>query len=827
MGFKLLRSILKYLFGIAVLFFLVVGALVYFFKDDILDQLTKEVNKHIKTELSVESIDINLWQGFPYIAAVFSNVEFKGAFGEEPWLTANQVNFNLNALNLLEENIQIQNLEINNAKLFFKINKAGAANYDVFVLGSKDSLEQQKKQDFLLKNVTLNNVIIRHSIELKKSDVSYKISRLKGSIFKVADTLQVNVKTNLEIDQTNIKGEKWLTHKKIFLDTKLTVLQDTFDIGNSTISIENNKFLLNGFVGRGQNQKLELHLQGKGLLFGDIVNVLPPTWKSRANPLRGKGQIAINATISGTTQSSSWPGIEAYFSLKNFELHHNKLKYPLKNILAEGKIKIAKLQDLNTATLHLSKFETVVNERKLFINGDIINFGNPKVHIFSKGDLDAAWVLSILAPQKSGHATIRGGINIDAEAYFDTAYKKLTLRKATGNIRLDSVSVHDFNGLSFKNIAGKMALNENIFDFKNVHIIVDSSSAIVEGVLKIDSTSRMQNYTANLDIKSPYFNLDEVIKMVTIFSTPDSLVKSEKYPTTYAVQLGVTIDKFKFLKFNGSQVHTNLRLSNNGVRILQADFKGLGGHSRVSGQFLEQFNGDYFIEANISTNKIALDSLFYVFGNFKQNFITDKEIKGDLNSNIYTKVYLTHQWALRRKLLYAEAMVNIKNGELNNFEPIMSLSEYLHNEEENLARLRFSELENRILINQDTVFIADMNIGSNVRNIKIGGYHTLLQHIDYRLAVPFINDNLRNEDEFGTVRKDSKGRLFIPFKIKGTTEDYKVTYDLKTAGSNFFKGIGSEVKGLTHLFSGKNNENEPVDTLELEDEEYFDWEDNR
>ena len=54
----------------------------------------------------------------------------------------------------------------------------------------------------------------------------------------------------------------------------------------------------------------------------------------------------------------------------------------------------------------------------------------------------------------------------------------------------------------------------------------------------------------------------------------------------------------------------------------------------------------------------------------------------------------------------AEAQVRVRNGELNDFAPIMSLSNYLDDREDRLDQLRFADLTNYINIKNDTIIDA-------------------------------------------------------------------------------------------------------------------------
>ena len=107
-----------------------------------------------------------------------------------------------------------------------------------------------------------------------------------------------------------------------------------------------------------------------------------------------------------------------------------------------------------------------------------------------------------------------------------------------------------------------------------------------------------------------------------------------------------------------------------------------------------------------------------------------------------------------------------------------------------------------------------MNIKTNVRDIKLAGSHTLSQHIDYRLVVPVINENIDNDEAFGAVERIENASPNLHFKILGTTTDYRVSYDLARAVQ---KAI--DILDLKKTFKKRE---EKMDSVAL-DEEEFDW----
>ena len=798
------------------------------YKQDIIKLLTDEVNAHIKTKLEVGNIDLKLLQGLPYISVAFTDVKFHSAFKDELLLTSQTLYFNLNVRSLFNKGVQIERLEVHNAELFIHYSKEGKPNFDVFVVNKKDSLNDEKG-DLILTSVLFKNVTIRNKDDLKKIDATYKIEELKGSAIAEKTNLKLDVKTNFRLQKTNMEGEKWLLHRNIYVATKLTVAPTLITIGQSTIGVEYAKFGVQGNIVRGSKTKLDILFTGKKIKFHHLVSILPAAWQQYAAPLKGKGEIDLDATIKGYFSGKLWPGLQAKISLKDFELHHARLSYPMQHINVQGSVQMKKLWDLSSAQFALKKLEAKVNNHPVAITGALTNFKKPIINLAAQGTLDASWLFNLLAPKLVANSNASGTLQVNLNTGLTSLPKGgFAPINARGDVAFDSVSVSNFNGLPLNNLSGELSFGNNALNFKSLNVSYGQTQLVLNGQLqRSEQNETLSAYKASVRVESPQVNLDEIINVVA--APKDSTAtkpKTNNHKILYTVNLDLQVDNLNFMKFKGRDIRARLQLKNNEVDVLKATFTGLGGRNAVSGKVLQQFNNDYYIEANAHTEQIYLDSLFYVFGNFGQNFITDKAIKGLLNANVFTKVYFSSRWNIHRNLLYTEALLNVKKGELNNFEPIMSLSDYLINEDENLAKLRFSEIENSILIKNDTVFIADMNVGTNVRNIKIGGYHTLNQQIDYRLAVPIIKESLIKESEFGNVRKDEKGGLYMPFRIKGTTDNYRVSYDLKTAGSNFITGLKNELKGIGHVLTGKPVDNQSNDTLKLEEEEYFDWEDN-
>jgi hypothetical protein len=173
---------------------------------------------------------------------------------------------------------------------------------------------------------------------------------------------------------------------------------------------------------------------------------------------------------------------------------------------------------------------------------------------------------------------------------------------------------------------------------------------------------------------------------------------------------------------------------------------------------------------------------------------------------------------LFQETLIGDISATIKNGELNNFEPLKKLKKFL--DDESLDRLRFADLKNDIHIEKKTVYIPQMEIRSNVTSLKISGTHTFDQHIDYHIVTP-LRKRKANDPELLEAIEETSGQTNLLLKITGTTDNYKVSYDTKAVRKKIVSDLKNEAKELKDAFKNKGTQKKKE--VELEKDDYFDW----
>ena len=159
--------------------------------------------------------------------------------------------------------------------------------------------------------------------------------------------------------------------------------------------------------------------------------------------------------------------------------------------------------------------------------------------------------------------------------------------------------------------------------------------------------------------------------------------------------------------------------------------KTLGGN--VSGDITLNEDGehDLVLKSNLEINKINISDGFKSFDNFKQIFITNKNINGIATANIYLQAIWNKDLDFYYPSLHMSSQLRVENGELIKFKPMYSLSDYVSLNE--LKEVKFATLENKIRIENKRIIIPEMDIRSTALSVHVSGEHNFDNIMDYKV----------------------------------------------------------------------------------------------
>ncbi len=821
---KRLKKILIYTAVVLAILFASAVTSVFLFKDKIIQRFVTEANKHLNTPVKIGKIDVSMFDDFPNLAIVLTDVYIEDSHpGIYPLLTARHMAFTLSPVELWKGNYSIRGLSITESETNLRSNAAGKANYIILkeVQGSGTGMVQ-----FDLRNVRLINTIVSYLDQQADQHHVFNSEKLTASIIVTNDLYNITAKGDVITEQIGVGRTLFLTNKTFEVDARVDYDDDKkiVDFNSSVLKIARSQFEIGGHYTFKDKNLIDLTAAGKDTDIQTLLSLLPDETSKKLKQYRSDGDVFFNLTLKGEISDKKSPFISASFGCKDATLYHPDYQSRISKANLNGSFASPSLTDFSDARLFLKDMEGELNGKTFTGNLGISQFNDPYITLDFKGELDAASINSFYPIPEVKELM---GL-IDADIMFEgktsLLKKKATAQKVktNGAITLNNVNfAYGKQGIRFKDINGTLQFNNNDLALSNVRGHFENSDFQLNGFFKNIITFLLfenQPIGIETDLKSDFLDLDQ------LFSIGFEQEESNEYQFHISplVQLNFNCDvkKMKYRRFKPSNIKGDLLVKNQVAVSRNITMNVMGGALTLNGIVDAKNPKAIDVISTFKLDGLQVDSVFYVFENFDQTFIEDKHLKGRAYANVDLEMTLNEKLNLIAPTLIADISATIKNGELNNFEPMKKLNKYL--DDEGLSKLRFADLKNEIHIENQTIYLPQMEVKSNVTTIQLSGTHTFDQRIEYRVVAPLRNKKKIDPDEaFGAIEEDGSGNAKIFLKITGTTDVYDVSLDKDAVKKKITSDLKKEVQELKDAFKLKGQKKKKE--LELTEEE-FEWE---
>jgi len=797
---------------------------VFLFQERIIQQFISEANKSLNTPIKIGKIEVSPWNDFPNLAIVFHDVYVEDSHpGNYPLLTAERISFYLNPIEVWQGRYSIRGLQVQQSETNLKITKEGVNNYTVVKEGSGQGGSIQLD----LRNVRLYNTKVVYRDQYRDQDHSFVSNKLISSISMDHDFYRIIANGDVTTEQIRVQSSTFLQNKsfEVTADLLYNDNEKHLLINPSNLVLHDSQFEIKGTYQFKDKNLVDLTCDGKNTDIQTLLSLLPEHTSERLNKYESDGDVYFKLALKGELSSRKDPSISVSFGCTNTTLFHPDYQSRIENANLEGSFASPSPFKMAEAVLFLKNVSGNLNGRPFQTDLSILNFENPYVSFVFKGDLDAASIHNFYPIKDIEQLSGDIGIDISFEGETAKLKRKATAQqvKANGAIEMRALNFsYGSQNIQFKDLTGALQFTNNDLALSQVKGKLENSDFELNGFFKNIITFLLfenQPIGIETDLKSNFIDLDQLFQIG--FGQEGSDFNFSISPNLY-LNFNCDVKSMHYKKFRPKRITGNLLVKNQTAVARSINFYAMGGSLSLDGIADARNNKAIDVISSFKVNGVHLDSAFYVFENFQQTFIQDKHLKGQAFADVELEMTLNEKLKLFPETLVANISTTIKNGELNNFEPLHKLDKYL--DDNGLNRLRFADLKNDIHIEKKIIYIPMMEVRSNVTNIQISGTHTFDQRIDYRVIAPLRSKKRIDPDEaFGAVEETNAGaKLFL--KITGTTDDYKVSYDKEAVKKKIVSDLKKEVVELKEAFrlKGKQKKKE----LELETEEYFDWGDS-
>jgi len=791
-------------------------------KDEIIQFAINEANKYITTPVSVNKIDVSLFRYFPSISVEMQGVGVKSGSGVNDVQIARseRVSFSLNTFELINKTYVINGLHVENAELELTVDALGNPNYLII-----KPTGEGKGGFFEINNITaVNSTVLYRDL---KSDYSLKllIKSAKASLIQNGKQLSIKVSTSLITDEIRVEERVFFDNKSVEIDSDIEYNLDSkiYAFSDTKLSIDAGQFKVTGNVDQVA-KTLDLDIVGVNTSFKTINSLLSDDLATYFKDYDSKGDVYFSGHVLGRFDSPNKPMVTLDFGAKKASFFHPGYKKAIENVTLTGHFTTGKINTFKNYRLEIKDFSCELDKRGLSGNLTIRDFENYYIDLQLKGDADVNTLL-LLMPEKYVQ-TAFGNVRMDVHLTGPIKDPKFSRNfLADGDIEIQNLSmVLTGERLPINKVNGVLSFRKNDLAVSNFTGLVGQNDFKINGFVRelgglfVSSNSPI---IIEADLKSNHLNFDELLRSNFAFRDT-TLSNNKKYEFGISPRVNLKfncdINQLNFKRFHGRNIRGQLSVSQRVALLRNISFKSMGGSVDIGG-YVNNKNPD-LVEA-IGDAKISglnIDSVFYVFNNFSQNWLIDKNLEGKVTSDIKLYMNFNKNLVLNSSSLIAEIDAVIENGELNNFEPMMQLSKFV--EEKSLAQMRFSRMTNHIKIENRTIYLPEMEIRSNVSNILVSGTHTFDHVIDYHLSVPL--KNFLKISQRSDYTENARQGINLLLKITGTTADYKISLDSKAISQSIKKDLTDERQEWKQILDKTKPKDEDVPVLE---DEYFDFDD--
>lgn len=833
---KLLKYLLIFLLRSLIVLAMGGYVLIHYFGEDVKNKIISELNKNITTKIDVEDVYFDPFtfiRDFPNVSLDFrnitahSNTNFnKSQFKEntDTLFSAEKLSLHFNIKDLWEENYSITNIWAENGSIYLYTDRNNNISYQFW----QDNNDESGNIDINIEDLLLKNMSIYYKDLYSEQFIDTKAARLKLSGKFGSDRYSIRTNADLFVTEYTIGKVTYVSYRNISSSTKIDVDGDLYRIDNGNLQVAGMIFDISGTIKNEEETSLDLSINGKNLDIQSFLSLLPEQYKEETKAYESEGNFFFDTRITGVASAKKSPQISTEFGIERGRIKNAGSNVELSNLTAKGSLTNGKKHSAATSVLSFEEFSASLGETMLTGKGSLTNFINPKVSFDlnsvvnleefnsffpidtldfikgkAKGDISFTGSLSSLSDVKSGEI-IKSKLTGDFEfedVTFGIRDDKNTYREINGKFRMRNNKAHlDSTSIVY---------NDTKFEFSGTltnlinYILSNDEALVINGTLA----------TGTLDYNKLSSNGDSQEEVSSIF------------PDNYNGTIELNAEKFIYENLESQNLSTSIHFNESGFAFNNFKMNTLGGNIFLDMNLVEKPDGVLGFSCNGQIGSIDINQLFKSFHNFGQEFLLAEHLKGKLNSNVNLKVDLNKQLVVIDKSIAAEIKIEVTNGELIEFEPMLELSRFIEVNE--LKHIKFSTLKNDLLIKDEVITIPTMEIKTSAIDISASGIHKFSGEFEYNLEV-LLNDLLakkakakatKEDNQFGVVEDDGLGRTKLFLLIEGNTEDFKVRYNRRMAKDKIRENLREEKNEIKKilmeefgLFKNKKDTIAPKDT---------------
>ncbi len=787
--------------GIIMLLLIIIAA---FFENQISDRLVKEINKQLKTELTVGEFNLSLLSGFPEASANLHQVEIddtqKGTL-----LEAENLSFRFGLFSLFGSNIKIHSVVIEDGSLYIRTDKRGKVNYDIMKASSETTTDDEES-DFALSldEAQLNRVEVIYVDEILKQHAQFHVNKAVASGEFSTDQFSLFSFADIQFHFLKSDKEQFLVDEQVIYDAKIDVdfANGKYEFEDVSVGVASSVFNVDGMmetIKGGTNYDLKI-TSDEGSLAA-MIALLSDEQQAYVDGVDSKGTFRFNTTIKGKQTRNLQPAISIEFGLDDGSINSDKLNNSLKDVSFTAKFSNGKQRTNQNASFEITDFKGYFN-RELIEGGlRISNLDDPLIDFKIDGviPMESIYGLFDSPAITSGDGEVEfkqlrlkgkyndiispygiGRVDTSGEIEFDDA--ELTIN--------DQEVLLDKGLLQFQD--NSLKVSDLVFESPGTEIEIQGTFLNLLPVLFADSlNTKNAELKFNATLDAPEIDFDKLYAITTMPVDEDDVTEEvfdsiqvahtherERITKFLKGTFKAKIEEFNYEKIEGENFKGTLKFDNNEM-VVNGKVDMMEGQMKVDGTTF--FEDRPRLEAKLTCERMNVKEFFRQAENFGQEVLLDKNVKGKLDANFFIKAFWEEDATFLTDKLHVMGDVNLSDGEIVGLKMLYDFSDFIKIKD--LQRIKFTNMQNYMEVKKSAIYMPAMFIQSNAMNLTISAKHTFENKIEYDVKVNagqvLFNKFKKHNSKLKPQKAKKKGWFNLYYHIYGPMETFTYKSDKK------------------------------------------------
>lgn len=817
---KRIRKIIISLLIIGGILALAAAILGRIYEDEITQYVISGLNKQIRTAARVDNVRLSFMKKFPDASLELQNVvllsvrdyqpaDFPGQ-GTDTLLYAKSLYLRFNVARLLKRQYMIREIHIHSGMLNLLVDQNGNTNY---VFWDMDKSKDNEAFFLDIDNLKLTNIDAGY--KNRAMDLAIGGNIRKGTFKGNFSREEFSLITDIEgiIYHYTKKGQRYFLDQKVSSSASLSVGPQMIEILSGDLNLAGQHLTVRGDIIRPRPLEYNLSLTSTRLDLDKVLRFNLLKGLKIPEDLKAGGTITFQASVTGLASKTKMPLINAGFSLKGGWIKAAAIPYGIREFGCEGQYSNGNRQGPESTRIILKNASLLYGNSRLGGNYELKDLTSPQINYNIKVELDLADIPSLISVDSTfremgGMLYAEINVNGTQQSLAKVEKSEALKHRYDARIRLEGVNL-ELSGkmIELQNLTGDLTFGD--------HLWIESLNGNIEDI-GFSMTGRADNLlefllteSGNLWLDADlYFSKADLNRLFPLKKNTGNhaLADTVNLPGRLFIKTRCWIDELIIRKFHASQVTGELVYHPRRLSIPRLNLHSMKGQIQTEGMLEQQHNSRFLVKSISKVEDIDITGVFYAFGNFGQEFIMDRHIRGELSGQVNFSAGFNERMRINKESILADCDIVIQDGELSGFEPMRKLSRFIDVEE--LEDIKFSALKNQIFIRNEEVIIPTMDINSSAFDLSGSGLHGFDKNFTYKVKVSLSEllskkakktDN--GEGEFGVIEDDGLGRVFIYLVIEGSDQGTNVKYDRMGAVKNIRDQFREEKKELKEILN--------------------------